>query len=136
MPRVDHGGMTPLQSYPWSRSVSHSSGATRILQYTVFMYSIRTRLNHRAVYLGHTDTGQVSVRMRSGRDHQFHWHGFTLEMERPVRMRVEAYTVESDWDPRNPHATLPRYQELQDGEYLLGSYDGSGVRAILPFQVV
>lgn len=100
------------------------------------MYSIRIRTNKRLDDYRQGDRTTIGVLMRSGQLRYYYWGGFTLEMKRPVKLNVEAFTRESGWDPRNPRAKMPQWQHLDPGEYLLGSYDNDLVYTYLPFTVV
>ena len=100
------------------------------------MYSIGIKINHRKKTLKHDDEDTVGVRLRSGRIRYMPWRGFTLDINQPVKLVVEAFTQEDGWNPRDPVSKTPNWCELRKGEYLLGSYNVDGfVYAVLPFRV-
>ncbi|MDE0756623.1 MAG: hypothetical protein OSB45_00585 [Pseudomonadales bacterium] len=100
------------------------------------MYSIRIRTNQRTDVLRQGDKANVGALMRDGSIRYFYWGGFSLDMQRKVKLRVEAYTSERNWDPRNPNSQLPHWVELNEDEYLLGSYDGTLIYKLLPFTIL
>lgn len=100
------------------------------------MYSIRIRTNQRTDVLKQGDQASVGVLMRDKSIRYFYWGGFSLILQRKVKMQVEACTSERNWDPRNPHSQLPHWIELNEDEYLLGSYDGTLIYTLLPFTIL
>ncbi len=100
------------------------------------MYSIRLRINKRVEDFCHGDRTTVGVLMKDGEVRYFYWGGFSLEMNKRVKLKVEAFTAETSWDPRNVAAKMPNWQYLAEDEYLLGSFDGTLVYTMLPFVVV
>jgi len=65
------------------------------------MYSIRIRTNHRLDEYRHGDKANVGVLLKSGKVRFYKWRGFTLDIVHPVKLQVEAFTNETDWDPMN-----------------------------------
>lgn len=104
--------------------------------YSFGMYQIRIRTNKRVDELGRDDTAIVGVRLKSGEFRYLPWHGFTLHIERPVKLLVEAFTLEPPRDPRVVRSAMPRWHRLREGEFLLGSYSGGRVTTFLPFTIV
>lgn len=100
------------------------------------MYSIRIRLNQRLVTLGQEDRGSVGVLMRSGALQYFYWGGFVLHIERPVKLAVDFIPNEQRRNPRQPSNYFKDWLPLNSNEFLLGSYDGTLVKAYLPFTIV
>ena len=100
------------------------------------MYQIRIRTNKRLDEYGKDDRAVVGVRLKNGNFRYLHWRGFTLDMDRPVKLLVEAFTSDENWDPRRPDSKMPVWHQLQEGEYLVGSRTGNLVKAFLPFRVV
>jgi len=100
------------------------------------MYSIRLRVNKRLNEFRHGDKATIGVLMRDGSLRYYYWGGFTLELEKRVKLSVESFTNESSWNPRNPQSKMPEWCHLAENEYLLGSYDGKLVYTYLPFTIV
>ena len=100
------------------------------------MYSIRIRTNHRLDEYSHGDKANVGVLLKSGKVRFYKWRGFTLDIVHPVKLQVEAFTNETDWDPMNKHSKMPTWRELKPGEYLLGSWNNGFVFTVLPFRVL
>ncbi len=100
------------------------------------MYSIRIRTNHRLDEYQHGDSASIGVRLKSGNVRFYIWGGFTLDVIQPVKTIVESFTLEDEWDPRNSGSKMPRWSQLDKGEFLLGSYDGRSVFTVLPFRIV
>jgi len=100
------------------------------------MYSIRVRTNYRLDEYCHGDKANVGVLLKSGRIRFYHWRGFTLEVNQPVKLVVEAFTIESAWDPRDTQSKMPKWKELSEGEYLLGSWQNGFVYTLLPFRIL
>ena len=63
------------------------------------MYQIRIRTNKRLDEYGHHDRINVGVRLRNGDFTYLKWRGFTLDMDQPVKLLIEAYSLDSNWDP-------------------------------------
>ncbi len=82
------------------------------------------------------DKTSLGVRLKSGRVRFYHWRGFTLEVNQPVKLVVEAFTIESAWDPRKSGSKMPDWEVLKDGEYLLGSWANGFDYTALPFRIV
>ena len=76
------------------------------------------------------------MRRRNGEITYRPWGGFTLDMVRPVKLVVESFTNEDEWNPRQPRSRMPQWTELKDDEYLLGSYSDGHVYTVLPFRIV
>ena len=104
--------------------------------YTVYMYSIKIRINHLKKELVHTTKECVGVRLKTGHVTYKHWRGFTLNMDQPIKLVVEGFTLEEDWDPRSTNGKMPRWHELKEGEYLLGSWSNGFVYTVLPFRII
>lgn len=100
------------------------------------MYSIRIRTNYRLDEFRHGDRTLVGVRLKNGRIRFCHWRGFTLDVIHPLKTVVEAFTIESDWNPRNPDSRMPNWTQLAPGEYLLGSWSGGFIYTVLPFRII
>ena len=100
------------------------------------MYSIRIRTNHRLDEYSHGDKANVGVLLKSGKVRFYKWRGFTLDMVHPVKLQVEAFTIESAWDPRSKNSKMPKWSELNEGEYLLGSWSNGFVYTVLPFRII
>ena len=100
------------------------------------MYSIRLRTNKRLDEYHQGDHTDIGVRMRDGSVRYLPWGGFTLDMAKPVKLVVEAFTLEDDWNPRDPTSKMPRWHTLEPGEHLLGSLQNQQVFTVLPFRVV
>ena len=99
------------------------------------MYSILLQINKRFNDYKHQDKATIGVRMKDGQIRYYLWRGFTLEMVRPVKCQVHAFTSDREWDPRRPNSKMPQWVELKNGEYLVGSYNGKRVQTYLPFTV-
>ncbi len=101
------------------------------------MYSIRIKINHRKKELCHTDKDTVGVRLKSGRIRYMHWRGFTLDIDHPIKLEVDAFTLEYAWNPRDLTSKMAVWTELRPGEYLLGSYATDGfIYTVLPFRII
>jgi hypothetical protein len=106
------------------------------LTYTVYMYSIRLRINQRLVTLGQEDTGTVGVLLRSGNLRYHYWGGFTLTLQQRIKLVVESVTNEQLRNPRSTSPSMKQWLKLESEECLLGSFDGVLVRAYLPFTIL
>ena len=100
------------------------------------MYCIRIKINHRKIVIRHDDNQHVGVRLKSGELRYYSWKGFTLDMVHPVKLDVDAFSLDENWNPRSATSKMPKWCELEKGEYLLGSYSDKFVSAILPFRIV
>ncbi len=100
------------------------------------MYRIRLKTNKRVDEYGKDDTATVGVRLKNGELRYMRWQGFTLTIEHPVKLRVEGFTLDPGWDPRNTSSVMPRWHQLRDDEFLLGSYGAGVVKTYLPFTIV
>jgi len=100
------------------------------------MYSIRLRINYRLKEYCQGDHAHIGVRLRNGNIRFYPWGGFTLEVVRPVKLKVDSFTLEEAWEPRREGSKMPQWSELKEGEYLLGSYCDGFVYTVLPFRVV
>jgi hypothetical protein len=100
------------------------------------MYSIRIRTNYRLNEYRHADKAHVGVLLKSGKVRFCKWRGFTLDVVYPVKLQVEAFTNENDWEPMNKHSKMPTWTDLKAGEYLLGSWNNGFVYTALPFRIV
>ena len=65
-----------------------------------------------------------------------YWRGFTLGVIHPVKLVVEAFTIEDAWNPRDLNSKMPNWEEIKEGEYLLGNYSRGFVYTVLPFRIV
>ena len=99
------------------------------------MYQIRIRTNKRLDEYGKDDRANVGVKLKNGEFRYLNWRGFTLHMNQPVKLLIEAFTIESNWDPRNPSSKMPQWQALDESEFLLGSYYDEYVLTLMPFTV-
>ena len=100
------------------------------------MYSIRLRVNHRLSEYCQGDHAHIGVRLKNGDIRFYPWGGFTLEMVQPVKTKVDSFTLEEAWDPRSTGSKMPQWNELKEGEFLLGSYSDRLVYTVLPFRIV
>ena len=100
------------------------------------MYSIKIRINQRLVTLSQGDTGTVGVMMRSGQLQYYYWGGFSLNLQRRVKLSVESIPNEQRRNPRQPAAMIQDWMPLAADECLLGGFDGVLVMAYLPFTIV
>ena len=104
--------------------------------YSSAMYRIRIRTNKRVDEFGPEDAAMVGVRLKNGRLRYLPWRGFTLTVKHPVKLRIEAYTLEPGWNPRAPQSRIPRWMTLGEDEFLLGSYADGVVMTALPFTIL
>ncbi|MCZ6501913.1 MAG: hypothetical protein O6945_05285 [Gammaproteobacteria bacterium] len=100
------------------------------------MYSSRSRTNYRLDEYSQGDKTNIGVRLRNGNIRFYPWGGFTLEVVRPVKLKVDSFTLEEAWEPRRKDSKMPQWSELKEDEYLLGSYSEGLVYTVLPFRVV
>jgi len=100
------------------------------------MYSIRLRTNKRLDEYHQGDHTDIGVRLKDGQVRYMSWGGFTLDIIRPVKLVVEAFTLENQWDPRNLESRMPRWENLEAEESLLGSMSGNQVYTVLPFRII
>ena len=107
-----------------------------LLRYTVYMYSIRLRTNHRLDEYVQGDSAHIGVRRKNGEIRFYSWGGFTLDMKQPVKLKVDSFTLEDNWDPRRVESKMPKWDELAEGEFLLGSFSDGQVFTFLPFRIV
>ncbi len=53
-----------------------------------------------------------------------------------MKLKVDSFTLEEAWEPRRKDSKMPQWNELKEGEYLLGNYCDGFVYTVLPFKVV
>ncbi|MCH7741998.1 MAG: hypothetical protein IIB71_04970 [Proteobacteria bacterium] len=53
-----------------------------------------------------------------------------------MKTKVDSFTLEEAWDPRSTGSKMPQWNELKEGEFLLGSYSDRLVYTVLPFRIV
>ena len=104
--------------------------------YTADMYSIRLRANHRLDECVQGYNTHIGVRLKNGDVRFCPWGGFTLEIKQPVKLQVDSSTLDDRWDPRRTESKMPRWCELNKGEFLLGSHSDRLAYTVLPFRVV